>query len=251
MSSAEVYACCDLQPTPSAIWGVIPAAGRSTRFGAPQPKQFLEIDGRSVLEHSLRALLRHADLCAVMVATHDQNELAKRIDLEALAREFHKPIWLCAGGATRAESVLAALLALQQRGAAPTDLVAVHDAARPGLSQAALSAVLAAAKCHGDGALLALPVQDSVKYADAQARVQHSLDRTRVWRAQTPQVFPLAVLITALGQAPESTDEAHAMERAGFAPTLVDGEASNLKITVAEDLSLVRYYLGALSEPSK
>lgn len=233
----------DLKLVVNAVWGVIPAAGSSTRFGADVPKQFLELEGRSVLEHSLRALLQHVSLLGVMIATQDEQALAAVLEVPALEHEYAKPIWRCAGGATRAQSVLHALLALQARGAKAEDWVAVHDAARPGLSQPALSAVLSAAFAHADGALLAMPVRDSVKSVDDAGCVAHSLDRTRIWCAQTPQVFALGLLIAALRQAPESTDEAQAMEGAGFAPKLVLGEARNLKITLAEDLPLVQYYL--------
>lgn len=233
----------NLRSVGTPVWGVIPAAGSSTRFGATKAKQFLELDSRPVLEHSLRALLQNSALQGVMIATNDEHALNAVLDLPRLTQEFDKPIWLCSGGATRAQSVLNAVSALRMGGADEDDLVAVHDAARPGLSQQALAAVISAAQMHADGALLALPVRDSVKYANDAGCVAHSLDRTRIWCAQTPQVFALGPLISALSAAPESTDEAHAMEAAGFVPKLVLGEARNLKITLAEDLPLVQYYL--------
>ena len=233
-----------------AVWGVIPAAGSATRFGAAVPKQFLQLAGRSVLEHSVRALLRSEALKAVMIAAESAQTVQSVIDLPALEREFGKSVWLCPGGATRAQSVLNALLALQLNGVPDAALVAVHDAARPGLNLQALSAVLAAAASHPDGAILALPVRDSVKYADASGRIERSLDRSHIWCAQTPQVFGLAALVAALRRAPESTDEAQAMELAGFTPKLVHGHASNLKITVAEDMPLMEYFFGLLRESS-
>ena len=236
--------------TPKAVWGVIPAAGSGARFGALVPKQYLQIEGRSVLEHSLRALMRSISVRAVMVAAQSPENVRSIIDLPGLEDEFGKPVWVCSGGATRAQSVLNALSALQAKGVDGADLVAVHDAARPGLSQHALEAVLAAAQSHADGAILAMPVRDSVKQSDDAGFVAHSLDRRHIWCAQTPQVFALAPLAAALLAAPESTDEAQAMELAGFAPKLVLGHAGNLKITVAEDLALLNYFLGIAREHS-
>ena len=123
----------------------------------------------------------------------------------------------------------------------------MHDAARPCVAQEDLKKVLAAAQTHADGALLAIPVADTLKSADAEGRVCETLDRERLWRALTPQVFPLHSLRTALDAALSNglqpTDEAQAMELAGCRPQLVRGSADNLKITHPDDLRLAEALL--------
>jgi 2-C-methyl-D-erythritol 4-phosphate cytidylyltransferase len=225
------------------IWAVVPAAGRGSRFGAEIPKQYAEIAGSTVLWHSLNSLLRHPQIAGVMVALDAADSYWPMLDVNALAATHDKAIHHCIGGATRAQSVCNALQALIALGVDRHNLVAVHDAARPCLSQPELDAVLTAANHDPHGAILAMPARDTIKLADAALRVSQTLDRNAIWYAQTPQVFRLQALSDALRQAPDATDEAQAMERAGAKPILVPGRSSNLKITVAEDLALAAFYL--------
>lgn len=222
-------------------WGVIPAAGSGSRMAASCPKQFLEIDGVSLLRHSLRALLACDAVVGVVVAL-------PAADLRAgeLAREHR--VEVVSGGARRADSVLAALQQLQKI-ANEADWVLVHDAARPCVPVADIRRLIAQVTRSDSGALLAQPVVDTIKQADATGQVCATLDRTRLWRAQTPQMFRLgelqAALADALDAGVEVTDEASAMEWAGHPVQLVAGSARNLKVTVAEDLQLAAWYLGA------
>jgi 2-C-methyl-D-erythritol 4-phosphate cytidylyltransferase len=225
------------------IWAVVPAAGRGSRFGAEIPKQYAEIAGRAVLWHSLNSLLRHPQIAGVMVALDAADSYWPTLAADTLATTHNKTIHQCLGGATRAQSVRNALQALIVLGVDQQNLIAVHDAARPCLSQRELDAVLAAASHDPHGAILALPARDTIKLADAALRVSQTLDRNAIWYAQTPQVFRLQALSDALRQAPDATDEAQAMERAGAKPILVPGRSKNLKITVAEDLALATFYL--------
>lgn len=224
------------------VWAVVPAAGVGARFAgvaAKIPKQYLRIGGKTVLEHSLAVLCAHPKIAGVMLALDANDAHWPKITVLN-----NKPICVCVGGATRAESVLSALEMLLQMGVVAKTLVAVHDAARPCLHAADLGAVITAAMSDSVGALLAMPVRDTVKRSDAHFGVLETLDRSQIWTAQTPQVFRLGPLAQAIAKFPSATDESQAMEQAGFQPKLVAGRASNIKITVADDLALAAFYLG-------
>lgn len=220
-------------------WGVIPAAGIGARMAGEQPKQFLEIAGKSLLQHSLDALLAIAAVEAVVVALGAGDAWAPALPCSRVR--------LAVGGARRADSVLAALRALQEI-AHEDDWVLVHDAARPCLLPADGERLVAAVLASGSGALLAEPVVDTIKRVDADGRVLGTLDRSELWRAQTPQMFRLGELAAALDRALRAgvpiTDEASAMEWAGHPVAVVPGSTRNLKVTVPDDLALAAFYLG-------
>ncbi len=220
-------------------WGVIPAAGIGARMASEQPKQYLEIAGKSLLQHSLDALLAIAAVEAVVVALGAGDTWAPVLPCSRVR--------LAVGGARRADSVLAALRALQEI-AHEDDWVLVHDAARPCLSPADGERLVAAVLASGSGALLAEPVVDTIKRVAADGRVLGTLDRSELWRAQTPQMFRLGELAAALDRALRAgvpiTDEASAMEWAGHPVAVVPGSTRNLKVTVPDDLALAAFYLG-------
>ncbi len=220
-------------------WGVIPAAGVGSRMAASRPKQYLEIGGKSLLQHSLDALLAITAVEAVVVALGAGESPPGWLD--------DPRVRLAVGGARRADSVLAALRVLQEF-AHEEDWVLVHDAARPCLSPADGERLVVRVLSTGTGALLAEPVVDTVKRVDASGRVLGTVDRSDLWRAQTPQMFRLGELASALERALETgspiTDEASAMEQAGHPVAVVQGAARNLKVTVPEDLALAGFYLG-------
>jgi 2-C-methyl-D-erythritol 4-phosphate cytidylyltransferase len=157
-----------------------------------------------------------------------------------------------AGGAERCHSVLNALDDLA-READPADWVLVHDAARPCLRRADLDRLITELKDDPVGGILAVPVRDTMKGADGDGRIRSTLDRAALWHAYTPQMFRLGPLRDALRDAIACgdlvTDDASAMERAGFAPRLIEGHADNIKITRAEDLPLARFYLDMQKDP--
>lgn len=208
---------------------------------AGRPKQYLELAGRPLLDHGLDAL-RAVDPVAIAVVVAPGDPFVDGCALAPPVEVVRR------GGAERAESVLAGLDHLAPR-AEPGDPVLVHDAARPCLTAALVRRLLAAAAVHPDGGLLALPVSETVKRAagDAPARVEASCDRSRLWLAQTPQLFPFGRLRDALRAALQGgmlvTDEASAMEAAGARPLLVEGSARNLKVTRPEDLALAGHWL--------
>ena len=224
-----------------ACWAVVPAAGIGSRMGSEVPKQYLQVAGATLLEHSLRALLACDDIVAVAVALNPRDERAGSLPL------LQDPRILCVeGGAERSDSVMAGLDGLETR-AATDDWVLVHDAARPCLPGADLQGLIEQVCSEGVGGILAQPITDTVKQAGAEGRVARTLDRSLLWRAQTPQMFRLDELREALLDASRQglavTDEASAMELAGYPVQLVPGSPSNLKVTLPADLKLAGWYL--------
>jgi 2-C-methyl-D-erythritol 4-phosphate cytidylyltransferase len=203
------------------------------------PKQYLQLGERTMLEHAIDALLAEARIDAVFVVVAPTDTRWHELAVDGERVEF-----LPVGGASRAESVRNGLIAIAAR-TGDDDRVLVHDAARPCLSVDALSRLIDDVGHDDSGGLLAVPLGDTLKRGE-DGRVGITLDRTGLWCAQTPQMFRVASLRSALSQAPIETitDEAMAMERAGHAPKLVPGSAANLKVTTAEDMVLARAILG-------
>ncbi len=222
-------------------WAVMPAAGRGTRLGSDLPKQYLTVAGRTLIEHSLRALLGHPDVDGVMVAlSPDDPYWAGWREMEG------KPIYTCMGGAERADSVLAALQALPAT-VSEEQWVLIHDAARPCLRGVDLSRLLAIGQADPIGAILAAPVRDTIKRADNESRSVATEPREQLWRALTPQMFRRGGITRALQAAMRVginiTDEAMAMERLGLKPRLVEGSEDNIKVTTQADLALAEFIL--------
>lgn len=224
-----------------ACHAVIPAAGSGTRMQSDIPKQYLPLAGRCLLEHSLTVLLDNPDIASIAVALGPDDNRAASLDLLRDPR-----VRTTIGGDERADSVLAGLACLGAY-AADDDWVLVHDAARPCLPAGDLRRLISTVRGSDIGGILAEPVVDTVKQASADGLVEATLDRDRLWRAQTPQMFRLGELRQALRRSlalgVAVTDEASAMEHAGFPVQLVRGSAANLKVTVAEDLALAAWYL--------
>lgn len=225
----------------SQVWVLIPAAGRGMRVGATLPKQYLPLCGRAVIEHSLALFVNHARVAGIVVTLAADDRHWPELKSASSPR-----IHAVQGGAERPDSVLAGL-AMLQRLADEQDWVLVHDAARPCLSRSLLDRLLAELAGDPVGGLLAIPATDTIKQAQ-DGRVEATLDRDRLWQAQTPQMFRIGPLYSALEQALKNglkvTDEASAMEFAGYAPRLVQGSTDNLKITRAEDLAMAEMVLG-------
>ncbi|MDX1635321.1 MAG: 2-C-methyl-D-erythritol 4-phosphate cytidylyltransferase, partial [Marinobacter sp.] len=194
---------------------------------------------------TLSRLLAAMDFAGCQVALHPDDRWWSQTDA---ARDTR--IDTCAGGAERSDSVLLALEALAHR-AGPEDWVLVHDVARPCLSQQDLHNLVQSLADHPVGGLLACPVSDTLKQADAANAVAGTLDRRRLWRALTPQMFRYGALRAALEQAGADgiplTDEASAMEHAGLSPQLVEGRPDNIKVTVPADLGLAEFVLSQLT----
>lgn len=222
-----------------AFWAVIPAAGVGARMAADRPKQYLQLGGRTILEHSLACFLDHPGLKGLVVSLAEDDPYWPDL---ASARDPR--IQRAPGGAERADSVLNALLHLHAQGAADDDWVLVHDAARPNLARTDLDKLLGELAHDPVGGLLAVPAKDTLKRADAHGRVAETVDRSTIWQAYTPQMFRLGALHRALADSLVAdvaiTDEASAMEWAGQAPRLIEGRSDNLKVTRPEDLEWLR-----------
>lgn len=229
------------------FWVVVPAAGVGRRLGSVIPKQYLDLAGRPVIEWTLGLFLADPCISGVWVALGAEDGF-----WSATVYADHPRVRRVEGGAERCHSVLNALEALAQE-ADPSDWVLVHDAARPCLRRSDLDRLIAELKDDPVGGILAVPVRDTMKGADADGRIGSTLDRSTLWHAYTPQMFRLGALRGALQDAIVSgdlvTDDASAMERIGLAPRLIEGHSDNIKITRAEDLPLARLYLDLQARP--
>ena len=221
------------------FWVVIPAAGIGSRMRADRPKQYLQLAGRTILEHTLDCFLDHPRLKGLVLSLAADDPF-----WPALPCATDPRIQRVEGGAERGDSVLAGLLRLVELGAQEGDWVLVHDAARPNLARSDLDRLLAELADDPVGGLLAVPARDTLKRIGADGRVAETVDRSLIWQAYTPQMFRFAALHRALADALVArvavTDEASALEWAGQAPKLVEGRADNLKITRPEDLEWLR-----------
>lgn len=221
---------------------LVPAAGSGSRFGGPSPKQYLQLNGRTLMWHTLMTLSRVEAIEQVAVVISPADEWFDDYEWDIPKLTVHR-----VGGATRGESVLNGLRSLQ---AAADDWILVHDAARCCISLAAVERLIASLADDPVGGLLALPVTDTVKRGDAEGRVSTTVPRNGLWRAQTPQMFRAGTLAEALTvcAAEDITDESSAIERLGLKPSLVEGDAQNFKVTYPRDLPLVRAILAARKE---
>jgi 2-C-methyl-D-erythritol 4-phosphate cytidylyltransferase len=219
-------------------WAIIlPAAGRSTRFGSGQNKLQADLGGQSVLLRSLNAFLQRTDIAWIGVALNDQSD-----DTHQMLRTLDDPrLVVCPGGTCRADSVRQALSHVPNS----LEWVGIHDAARPMVSQPLIDRVLTTARQYG-AAAPAMPVHSTIKQADGPlpASIQSTLRRDRLWAMQTPQIMRRADLLVAYAHCPipleQVTDDVQLLELSGQAVWLVEGEESNLKITTAMDLRLAR-----------
>ena len=222
---------------------LVPAAGVGARVGAATPKQYLELAGHSLLQWSVGALLAASFIDTVCVVVAPGDTMAG-----PQVGHWPRVRVLPVGGATRRDTVLAGL---QAAGGdwRDNDWVLVHDAARPGLSLAALIRLHDALAADPLGGLLALPVSDTVKQAQGgDPVVARTLPRDGLWLAQTPQMFRYGPLCAALRAFPDVTDEAGAIEAAGGRPRLVTGERHNFKVTTRDDLHLMGAWLATRSQ---
>lgn len=217
---------------------IIPAAGSGSRLGGQIPKQFLEIAGAPILVHTISRFVECDDIAAIVVALP-----ADRLD-EVRARHRGaralKPIYYVNGGTERSDSILNALETVAEL---QPEIVAVHDAVRPFVTPAQISAVIAKAKEVG-AAILALPATDTIKEVE-NGLIQRTIDRRRIWRAQTPQAFRYELLMRANLEARTAglpsaltTDDSLLVERLGAPVAVVEGSPNNIKITTPEDLIL-------------
>ncbi|MDQ7746562.1 2-C-methyl-D-erythritol 4-phosphate cytidylyltransferase [Hydrogenophaga pseudoflava] len=230
-------------PNPPAVrcHALLPCAGTGSRAGTAGPKQYQPVAGLPMVLHTLAAFSATPRVAqtVLVVAPEDRFLSVDHPDL-LLAR---------CGGATRAHSVFNGLDALRDRGAADADWVLVHDAARCLITPRQIDALIDACQDDPVGGLLALKLPDTLK-TGREGRVAATVDRSDKWLAQTPQMFRLGLLRSALAAQADSgfagvTDEASAMEMAGHRPLLVAGSAQNFKVTYPEDFALAEAILSS------
>ncbi|MDD5241487.1 MAG: 2-C-methyl-D-erythritol 4-phosphate cytidylyltransferase [Sulfuricella sp.] len=221
-------------------YALIPAAGSGSRMGGETPKQYLSVLGRPLIHYAIAALCACPQIVSVYVVLAPGDELWQSFDWSSFSAKLKV---LYCGGAERFESVRNGLDAIRDE-VGFEDWVLVHDAARPGLNHELLERLIAEVGSDPFGGLLAVPVADTLKRADADNRVQRTEPRTGLWQAQTPQMFRYGLLQRALSLLDgEATDEAQAIEKLGFQAKLVAGDMSNFKVTYPQDVKLVELIL--------
>ncbi len=220
------------------VTAIVLAAGRSSRMGGDVNKQFCELLGKPILWYSLTAFEQCNVVDAIVIVRRP--EYARQA--EQLARDFKKVVALTDGGVERQHSVWNGL------GKCPsnTEIVAVHDGARPLVTPELIEATIQSAREHGTG-IAATKVVDTIKEADEQRTILRTVDRTKLWAVQTPQTARYELLRRAydgvLKQGKIVTDEANAVERLGELVKLVDTPFLNLKITTPSDLAIAEALL--------
>lgn len=225
---------------------ILPAAGQSSRFRDKEKKPFANLDGRAVWLRSAELFVTRDDVCqCLMVIAHEDQELVKRRYGANLA---FMNVELVDGGAERFESVANALAKIKPE----ADFVAIHDAVRPCLIAEQITAVFAQAVKSG-AAILAVRVTDTLKQVNDQHQIKATMPRQGLWLAQTPQVFRRDWLVDAYAKrkqlGKDITDDAQLVETAGHAVHVVEGTASNIKITTKSDLPLADAILKSLPKP--
>ena len=223
------------------VWAIVPAAGTGSRMGGHLPKQYLPLQGKVVIEHTLERLLALDTIEGIVVALNSRDE-----QFSSLAIVNHPKVQTVIGGHQRSDSVLAALISLQKK-AKLSDWVLVHDAARCCIRIDVVSHLLQSLADDNVGGIVAVPASDTLKQVSDDHNILLTLDRSVIWQAQTPQLFRYGLMREALQVALQKgqaiTDEASAIELAGYKAKVIMGHHDNIKITHPEDLVLAEAIL--------
>lgn len=233
---------------------LLPTAGAGSRLGGDLPKQFQELAGRPMLAYALEAFMQSPLVDSIWVGVSPgfiDNPILKSLV------KGSKPIhFLPTGGPTRQETVRNTLAAQLKSGISPDDWILVHDAARPGITPVLIEKLIIAVQDFDAGGLLAVPLADTLKQADLDSviagnmpHIVKTIPRKHLWQAQTPQMFGLKELHSALEDAirleADITDEASAMELTGVKPLLIEGATRNFKVTHSADWDLMQLLLNS------
>ncbi len=224
------------------VWVIIPAAGSGKRMQTEIPKQYLQINNKAILQYTLECFADLSFIKGFVVAISPEDKHFTKLDLDT-----QKPLFSCQGGSERFHSVFNALQYLDGK-AEPKDWVMVHDAARPCVQAGDIEQLYRQCSEQNCGGILAYPVKDTLKkQQSAKEVIDSTIDRSGLWHALTPQMFPLLELKQAIKQSMENqlamTDDASAMEAAGHRVLLVYGNEDNIKITRPADLSLASWII--------
>ena len=227
------------------IWAVLPAAGIGRRMGSTIPKQYLTIDGVPLILHALRRLSAVSEIQIIIVVIHSEDNQWAKLQ-KSIGEEFKNRIITVRGGDERYQSVLNGLTAVAEF-ADKDDWVLVHDAVRPCVRTSDIESLISKVLPHSVGGLLGSAVDNTLKKVGADLTVIETVDRESYWNALTPQMFRFAQLKASieavLASGEQVTDEAAAMEVAGFKPIMIAGSKDNIKITVESDLLLASQIL--------
>lgn len=241
----------NLDESSARYWVIIPAAGSGQRMQADCPKQYLKLNNKTVLEHTLAVFDKPELISGIVIVLADLDPYWP--DVKQSLSHFSVPLYTANGGQERCDSVLNAMKELQYRASAK-DWVLVHDAARPCVTWHDIRNLISALKDESVGGLLGSPLKDTIKRSDTSRHVTATVDRSQLWRALTPQMFRFDILHKALKQAlihenkaTQITDDASAVEQLGYKPLLVEGSGDNIKITTPEDMLLAEIYLSQKS----
>jgi 2-C-methyl-D-erythritol 4-phosphate cytidylyltransferase len=233
---------------------LLPTAGAGSRLGGDLPKQFQELAGRPMLAYALEAFMQSPLIDSIWIGVSPgfiDNPILKSLV------KGSKPVhFLPTGGPTRQETVRNTLAAQLKSGISPDDWILVHDAARPGITPVLIEKLITAVQDSDAGGLLAVPLADTLKQADLDSviagnmpHIVKTIPRKHLWQAQTPQMFGLKELHSALEDAirleADVTDEASAMELTGVKPLLIEGATRNFKVTHSADWDLMQLVLNS------
>jgi len=236
----------DSTPDLDKVWVVIPAAGMGKRMQSDVPKQYLKINGKTILEHTLNCFLFHPTVSGIIVTLNSDDIYWKTIKLDTTRG---KPVYTVEGGIERSDSVMQGLdYLLMVEQLSEDNWVMVHDAARPCLTKEDIDALLSLRSNTTVGGILGCPVKDTMKRSiPSNNTISSTEPRENLWHAMTPQLFRLGHLHQAIKYCSEKgiviTDEASALEATGKQVKLVEGSATNLKITKQSDFELASLLL--------
>lgn len=225
------------------IIAIIPAAGVGKRMGSVVPKQYLKINQKTIIEHTLIKLLQVERIQQIIIAVSENDPY-----IEQIIQPYQERVKLVLGGEQRADSVLAGLKAIQTKHA----WALVHDAARPCVLTSDINKLIDQCFTTNCGGILAAPVSDTMKRDNGQSQIQHTEQRAGMWHAFTPQLFRVEQIThaiqSALQQNIEITDEASAVEQINEPVHLVESSQCNIKITRPDDLALAEFFINHQSK---
>jgi len=221
------------------MYAIIVAAGSGQRFASDVPKQFLEIAGKLVIQHSIDAFDKIKEVEGIVLVMPKDQDLWQDIELHA-----NKPLMYTTGGSNRAQSVLHGLQILEPL-LEDITWILVHDAARVCIQSSDIEKLIHHCNSQNQGGLLVKPINDTIKYSTDGKHSKETIDRNKLYAALTPQMFPFKQLVDVLEQADTKkvTDEASAFEQCGILPLMVKGRSDNIKLTHVEDLLMAEYIL--------
>jgi len=219
---------------------IIPAAGSGSRLKSDIPKPYIEIGGRAIIEYTIDKFLAVDGISQIIIATSASYLNRAEQILDQIVPDHIKSA-VVEGGEERQDSINNALKTIKS-----SELVAIHDAVRPFIKPAQIQKCCRLASMNG-GAIIAVPAKDTIKQVDHEQLIQHTPDRSRLWQAQTPQIFRREIITKAYKQAAKDdfkgTDDSSLAERIGTTVKVVEGSRENFKITYPLDLQVAQILL--------